>query len=112
MRDCSLFRRSLLPESTVHVYKKILLTCIALNQNSITNFIKEFDRSNSSVFGVAWKPTSTFTKWWGVRPKPCLCASDDWLSDEYVSLMAAVLHCISHQVMSVVHHFAIEWWQG
>ena len=52
------------------------------------------------------------TKWWGVRPKPCLCAPDDWLSDEYVSLMAAVLHCISHQVMSVVHHFAIEWWQG
>ena len=52
------------------------------------------------------------TKWWSMRPKPCLCAPDDWLSDEYVSLMAAVLHCISHQVMSVVHHFAIEWWQG
>lgn len=88
------------------------VACIALDQNSITNFIEEFDRSNSAIFGVAWKPTSTFTKWWGVRPKPCLCASDDRLSNEYVSLMAAVLHCISHQVMSVIHHVAIEWWQG
>ena len=65
---------------------------------------KNIDICNTCIYEL--------TKWWGVRPKPCLCASDDRLSDEYVSLMAAVLHCISHQVMSVVHHFAIEWRQG
>ena len=51
------------------------------------------------------------TEWRCVGPESSFCASDDWLSNEHISLVAAVLHCISHQVMSVVHHFAIEWWQ-